>query len=131
MGRISRIPEAVVGVMDNSEKDCWTIEEIQLALSLNGIQADFSSVFRAANKLEEQKVLYKVDLNDGKSHFELRSEHHDHLICERCQLVSKIPCDFFDKSIGEMVSKTGFNVLRHSLVVEGVCKQCTLDEGER
>ena len=69
-------------------------------------------------------MLRRVELNDGKAHFEFTHGHHDHMICQKCQLVSQIPCEFFETSIGEAVSRSGFKITGHSLVIEGLCKNC-------
>ncbi len=124
MGRISRIPQAIVKLLTSGDRDCWTIEEIQHSLNSAGVAADFSSIFRASQKLEEEGVLNKVELNDGKSHFEITRRHHDHLVCQKCQTVSQIPCEFFEKSIKKTVLDMDFQVLSHTLILEGICKTC-------
>ena len=51
MARKARVSEAVVALMGDGEHHAWTLEELHTALGRRGKATDFSSVFRAAEKL--------------------------------------------------------------------------------
>ncbi|HEX3507933.1 MAG TPA: transcriptional repressor, partial [Candidatus Dormibacteraeota bacterium] len=62
----------------------WSIEELQQAVSASLGGADYSSVFRAVAGMARDGMVDRVDLGDGKAHFELREEHHEHIKCDAC-----------------------------------------------
>ena len=74
----------MVSLMGGGERHAWTLEELHSALGERGHATDFSSVFRAAEKLAAGGVVRKLLLDDGRTRFELSSAHHDHLYCTRC-----------------------------------------------
>lgn len=130
MGRISRIPNEILRLLSSASKQCWTIEEIQIALAKQNISADFSSIFRAVSKLYQENRLSKAELDDGKTHYELIERHHDHLYCRVCKTVTLTPCNNSALLVDAVAGQRGFEPISHSLIIEGVCKECN-KRGER
>lgn len=102
----------------------WTLEELRSGLSLAGVTADFSTVFRAVAKLEAEGAVGRLELDDGRTHFELRGDHHDHLRCLVCGDVAAVPCGLLDSSLVAIARATGFKVSDHHLVLTGTCARC-------
>src|SRR4029077_1005052 len=92
MARKAQISAAMVGLMQDGERHAWTLEELQAGLTRLGRTTDFSSVFRAAEKLAADGIARKLLLDDGRARFELAAAHHDHLYCTRCQVLVPVPC---------------------------------------
>ncbi len=124
MGRPAVISNAVLEMMYNADCHAWTLEEIRDGLLEKGLAADFSSVFRAMERLTSNLSVRKIDVEDGKSHFELPNEHHDHIRCEGCGRLAAIPCGLLDGSLAELESRTDFAILGHSLIFTGKCSDC-------
>jgi len=91
MSRKARVSAAVVSLMAGGERHAWTLEELHGGLAQQGHATDFSSVFRAAEKLAADGVVRKLLLEDGRSRFELAAEHHDHLYCTQCHTLVAVP----------------------------------------
>ena len=102
----------------------WTLDELHSGLIVAGVKADFSTVFRAVAKLEAEGALGRLELDDGRTHFELRSGHHDHLRCLVCGEVEGVPCGLLDSSLAAIAAATGFEVSDHHLVLTGTCSRC-------
>ena len=92
MSRKARISAAMVSLMGGGEQHAWTLEELHAGLARSGRVTDFSSVFRAAEKLAAEGVVRKLLLEDGRARFELVGAHHDHLYCLRCHQLVPVPC---------------------------------------
>ena len=105
-------------------RHAWTLEELHQALAMKGVRADFSSVFRATTRLEMEGALRRVELDDGRTHLEIRDEHHDHFRCERCGEVVAVPCEASSAALRALEEATGLQIRDHHLVLTGICRRC-------
>jgi len=85
--------------------------------------ADFSSVFRALRRLEDEGTVLRIDLGDGKARFEPTGEHHEHVRCERCGAVAAVPGCLVESSTA-VERRTGFTITGHRLLFAGICPEC-------
>src|SRR5882762_9932154 len=65
-------------------KHLWSIDELHSAVVQALGAADYSTVFRAVSGLERDGLINRIDLGDGKVHYELRDTHHEHIRCDSC-----------------------------------------------
>jgi Fur family transcriptional regulator, ferric uptake regulator len=102
----------------------WSIDELHEAVrgSLGG--ADYSSVFRAVAGMEREGLLDRIDLADGKAHYELRDKHHDHVRCDSCGRVVGLPGCILENASAAVESDTGFRITSHQLLFTGLCSDC-------
>lgn len=119
------MPAAVTTVMADGGQHAWTLDDMRAALIDRAMPVDASSVFRAVQRLESDGVIRRLELSDGKSHFELADEHHDHLRCDACGALAAVPCGVLDTMLSAVERQTGFAVTGHQLVLTGKCHQCT------
>ncbi len=124
MSRKARIPAAMVRLMGGGERHAWTLEELHSGLARQGEATDFSSVFRAAEKLASGGVIRKLLIDDGRARFELAAAHHDHLYCTRCHALVPVPCLIGREDFAALERETGVAVLDHQLILSGVCRAC-------
>lgn len=124
MPRKVRVSAAMVGLMGGGERHAWTLEELHEGLARHGRVTDFSSVFRAAEKLASAGTLRKLLLDDGRSRFELVGAHHDHLYCTRCHALVPVPCVIAHQDFAALERATGVAVLDHHLMLSGLCRDC-------
>ncbi len=131
MPRKAQISAAMVGLMGGGERHAWTLEELHEALARRGRVSDFSSVFRAAEKLAAGGVARKVQVEDGRTRFELVGAHHDHLYCTRCHALVPVPCVIGHEDFAALERATGAAILDHHLVLSGLCRDCRTAPPER
>jgi Fur family ferric uptake transcriptional regulator len=124
MGRRPRIPEAIHDLMADQRRHAWTLEEIQADLTLRGISADFSSVFRSVERLEAEGALRRVNVDHGPPRFERSAAHHDHLHCTKCDALVPVPCLARRIDLRALEAETGFTVTAHNIVLSGICAAC-------
>ena len=124
MPRKAQISAAMVGLMGGGERHAWTLEELHEGLARQGRVTDFSSVFRAAEKLAADGLARKVLLDDGRTRFELVGAHHDHLYCTRCHELVPVPCVIEDERFAALERATGAAILDHHVVLRGLCRDC-------
>src|SRR5215469_14506830 len=124
MARKARVSAAMVALMAQGERHAWTLEELHTALGRQGHATDFSSVFRAAEKLAAEGLARKVALDDGRTRFELVGAHHDHLYCTRCHELVPVPCLIEHERFAAVERATGAAILDHHVVLRGLCHDC-------
>jgi Fe2+ or Zn2+ uptake regulation protein len=124
MARKARVSAAMVALMTQGERHAWTLEELHLALGRQGHTTDFSSVFRATEKLAADGVARKVVLDDGRIRVELVGAHHDHLYCTRCHELVPVPCLIEHERFAAVERATGAAILDHHVVLRGLCRDC-------
>lgn len=131
MSRKARISAALVGLMQAGRRHAWTLEELHEELTRRGQAADFSSVFRAAEKLAAAGAVRKLLLEDGRARFELVAAHHDHLYCTRCHQLVAVPCLIEPGDFAALERETGVTVLDHHVILNGICRSCREQDGGR
>jgi Fur family ferric uptake transcriptional regulator len=114
----------MVALMTEGHRHAWTLEELHIALGRQGHATDFSSVFRAAEKLAADGTARKLALDDGRTRFELVSAHHDHLFCTRCHELVPVPCLIAHERFAAVEQATGAAILDHHVVLRGLCRDC-------
>ena len=110
--------------MRGGERHAWTLEELQAGLARQGQTTDFSSVFRAAERLAADGIARKLLLEDGRARFELGGAHHDHLYCTCCHELVPVPCVIAGDDFAALERATGAAIHDHHVVLSGVCREC-------
>ena len=74
--------------------------------------------------MERDGLVERIDLGDGKAHFELREGHHEHIRCDSCGRVAGVPGCILENVASAVESDTGFKVTSHQLLFNGICSDC-------
>lgn len=112
------------GAHQKESKHLWSIDELHRAVVESLGAADYSTVFRAVTGLEREGRIQRIDLGDGKVHFEVTEEHHEHIRCDSCGRVVEVPGCVLDEAEASVKSSTGFRVTSHQLLFTGECPEC-------
>lgn len=126
MARTPVVSTALLALMRERHHHAWTLEDLHAALAERDIAADFSSVFRAAEKLAASGDVRKLTLEDGRARFELFDAHHDHLHCTRCGELVPVPCLLGPGNFAALEREAGVAILDHHLVLSGICRDCRM-----
>lgn len=124
MARTPRIAPAITELLTGNERHAWTLEEIRDGLARGGTKTDFSSVFRASEKLAADGSLRKITLEDGRACFERTSAHHDHLHCTDCDRLVAVPCVISRRALAAIEIRTGIAIDEHQVTLIGRCPRC-------
>ena len=120
----SPVRDQVRLILTTPGRHVWSIDELQQAVSASLGGADYSSVFRAVAGMEREGLVDKIDLGDGKSHFELREDHHEHIRCDSCGRVVGVPGCILENATSAVESDTGFTITSHQVLFSGICPDC-------
>lgn len=82
-----------------------------------------ATVYRNLNLLAENGEVLHIKVPSA-DRFDLRADLHYHLFCTNCGAVSDVPL-FYARDLDEVLSrKTGYSIIRHRTVFEGLCPAC-------
>ena len=119
---------SIVDAIIKNEGEHLTAEEIYDEVKLTCPEIGLATVYRTILLLEEIGVIYKLDLNDGCSRYELvhsEEEHrHHHLVCNECKAVFEVQDDLLDELEERIENTYGFKILDHSVKFFGICANC-------
>ena len=125
MARPSPVRDATAELITGSGRHDWSIEDLVGDLAARGIAANFSTVFRALERLEADGLVRRVELGDGKARYEAEGAHHEHVRCDRCGTVGEVPGCVVDEAVPRVQQLTGFRVTGHQILFSGVCPKCS------
>ena len=87
-----------------------------------------ATVYRTLALLEEMKIIYGVDFEDGFRRYEIakdEEEHrHHHLICLECGSIKEVEDDLLGVIEEEILIKDKFRVINHKVKFYGYCHIC-------
>lgn len=115
---------ALMNLFESSEKplDVQTMIEY---LEERDIKTDPATVFRIINMFTEKGLTRQIQLQEGKSRYELAAnpEHH-HLVCNTCGDIQDISDCNIEVLESHIEKKKNFKVISHSLEFYGICSNC-------
>ena len=115
---------AVVEILENADTPL-SAEDIYLSMKESGRPASLSTVYRILDLMEDNQLVDRTTINNGKSLFVLaRSGHEHHLICTNChKMVSIADCPLRELET-DISRETKFHITGHKLEVYGICPEC-------
>ena len=108
-------------------KEHYSPEELYLKVKEKDPSVGQATVYRTLKLLIDSGIADVVDFADGVSRYELGygKEHHDHLICEKCNKNIEI-LDAAIEAAQEKVAKAhNFQLTRHKMYLYGICSECS------
>lgn len=85
---------------------------------------DLSTVYRTMEIFENNHIVDKISLGDGKYNYKIKKEVHKHTLeCSLCHKEVEIECPMVQ--IEELIkNRTGFTLMEHNLSIKGICEEC-------
>ncbi len=124
MARPSPVSDQVKVLLTAGDTHLWSIDELHEGVVRALGAADYSTVFRAVSGMERDGLIHRIDLGDGKVHYELADGHHEHIRCDSCGRVVEVPGCVLEDASAAVTASTGFKVTSHQLLFGGVCPDC-------
>ena len=84
-----------------------------------------ATVYRALVFLEDANLISSISVGKDAKKFETSfKEHHDHLICVKCNKIIEFVNDRIEKEQENTAKENGFKLLNHTMYLYGICKDC-------
>lgn len=123
----------ILAIFEKGEQRHWRAEEIFQHLKVSGDDVGLATVYRVLTQFEAAGLITKHRFDEDHSVYELdRGEHHDHLVCVRCNRVEEFVDPVIESHQDAIAKKLGFTMTDHSLTIygmpeidaKGVCVRC-------
>jgi len=126
--------QSVLDVIIEHEGEHLSTEEIYELVKAENPDIGLATVYRTLMLLDRMELVYKLDLDDGCSRYELnkhKEDHrHHHLICTKCGKVAEVEEDLLETLEEQILKSKGFLVKDHRVKFYGYCKSCMGNESK-
>ena len=101
-------------------------EEIYAKVKARDKSIGQATVYRTLKLLSDANLVEPLDFADGVTRYEFNygKQHHDHLICDKCNKNIEIHDETIERRQEELAEEHGFKLLRHKMYLYGICKDC-------
>lgn len=86
-----------------------------------------TTIYRALETLVDLGLARRTNHFEASARFDGNTDHHHHLVCQRCDRVMDIDHPTLNKLSPPNLGKIPFEVLDFSIHVEGICEDCQRD----
>lgn len=103
-----------------------SVEELYLKIRSTHPTIGYATVYRTLKLMTEAGIAREIILHDGQTRYEhqLVGEHHDHLICTKCNTIIEFENETIEKLQNDIAATHGFMIHSHKLEIYGRCKVC-------
>jgi Fur family ferric uptake transcriptional regulator len=116
----------ILQILENSKQHHFTAEDIYRVLLDSSEDIGLATVYRVLTQFEEAGLVVRHRFEGDQSVFELdHGQHHDHLVCVKCNGVEEFVDPLIEKRQQEIAKEAGFAITDHSLNIYGICKKCS------
>ena len=106
-----------------NRRDHPSADEIYSDVHENDRRISKATVYRNLNILSLEGDIQRVKV-PGADRYDSTLERHYHVICTICGTVIDSPIKYDADSDDFVGERTGFRILRHRTVFEGICAEC-------
>lgn len=106
-----------------SRRDHPTADQIYQSVHAVDAHVSRGTVYRNLNLLCDKQEIFRVVMSDC-DRFDLRTDPHYHMRCVVCGHVEDVDIPYNQEYDLALAQKTGYQILCHRLVVEGICPDC-------
>ncbi len=101
-------------------------EEIYRDLTDQDVKVSRATIYRTLDLLVKYGFIRKMEIGDGRSRYEMRSDHshHDHIICLECGTIVEFVDEEIERLQTQICLDAGFTLVSHSHQLFGVCRSC-------
>ena len=115
----------ILEVLEKSSNHHLSAEDIYRALMEQNEEVGVATIYRVLTQFEESGIVNKLNFENNQSVYELSNvEHHDHLVCVKCNTIIEFQDDVIEQHQLQIAKKYGFQLTDHSLYLYGLCKIC-------
>jgi len=115
--RITSARRAIVDALETTSSP-YTVQDIVARIHT----ADQVSVYRLFKTLHEEGLLATVP-SKGETMYELKGEHHHHIVCTACGHTTHIPCTT-TRTFPTPSQHTFHTITDHDVTFYGTCMSC-------
>ena len=104
-----------------------TIEELYERVKRLSPKIGYATIYRTLKLFKESNLAFERNFGDGRTRYEpvkFEGEHHDHLICIRCEKITEFEDPRIERYSREVAKLNNFQVTNHKVELYGYCSSC-------
>ena len=113
----------------------FTVARVAEIVRARGGKTSVTTIYRNMQHLVRAGLVSEVKCGPGndEQHYEHvhHDEHHDHLTCLHCGKVVEFEDEAIEVLQRHVAEKYGFELIRHHLDLQGICRACRQREAAR
>ena len=114
----------ILHILQHSDGHHMSVDAVYKRLIDEGDEISLATVYRVLTQFEAAGLVTRHNF-DHTSVFELnRGEHHDHLVCQRCDKVVEFYDEVIERKQEAIAKKAGFTITSHNHIIYGICPDC-------
>jgi Fe2+ or Zn2+ uptake regulation protein len=122
--KTSVICNDIIGLLKNSAEPL-TLDYILKLTRINHPKTAFSTVYRIMKRLEQEKLVLRVDWRERGSNYEWAELlHHHHITCTVCGQTRDVDDSVVSFDLEHLTAVTGYTFRNHYVELEGICATC-------
>ena len=115
----------ILEILEKSPNHHLSAEDIYRVLIEQHEEVGVATVYRVLTQFEESGIINKLNFENNQAVYELSNvEHHDHLVCVKCNLIIEFQDDVIEQHQLQIANKYNFQLTDHSLYLYGLCNHC-------
>ena len=119
--------EAVRRLMESTQGEHLTAEEVRNLLAQEGISMGLSTVYRQLDRLVAEGAVFRISGDRVGSCYAKKTKEdpsHYHLVCHRCGTLSHVDCEKLSEVFSHVMGEHGFVIDPCRTVLYGTCRSC-------
>lgn len=112
---------AILLIME--EKGHISIEDLYSKIKLDFPSISLATLYKNMHAMLKNGLLAEIKVENSKTHFEMLSNNHAHLYCEKCKELVDLDIEF-EKLNSEILKDSGFLLNKTNLTFSGICINC-------
>ena len=112
----------ILDILQSNPDMHLSADEIHNKLVDHNESIGLATVYRVLTQLEVAGLIQKNQFSDNQSSYEIKKQHHDHLICTKCGKIIEFMNDDLETLQEKISDKYQFRLDSHVMTLFGVCK---------
>jgi Fur family ferric uptake transcriptional regulator len=118
----------ILDVLQSNPDMHLSADEIHNKLVNHNESIGLATVYRVLTQLELAGLIQKNQFSDNQSSYEIKKQHHDHLICTKCGKIIEFMNDDLEILQEKISDKYQFRLDSHVMTLFGVCRDGNCEE---
>lgn len=118
----------ILDVLQSNPDMHLSADEIHNKLVDHNESIGLATVYRVLTQLELAGLIQKNQFSDNQSSYEIKKQHHDHLICTKCGKIIEFMNDDLEMLQEKISDKYQFRLDSHVMTLFGVCRDGNCQE---
>ena len=111
----------ILEVLQTNPEDHLSADAIHSYLASHNESIGLATVYRVLTQLEMAGLVQKNQFKENQSTYEIKKQHHDHLICTTCGKIIEFINDDLEKLQEKISEKYQFRLDSHVMTLFGEC----------